>query len=74
MKKDYKVTFYMKNKENFTIYFFGTSKEEITNHMSGCILCSTENFMGNKTMEDFINVNEINYFHIEELNDKEENK
>ena len=69
MNKNYRALFYCKNNNIYSIDFENTTKEEIFNILS-TMRGDNVNFIGNQGMTQVINLNEVVYFEIDEIEEE----
>lgn len=71
---NYEITFYMKNGSEFKMQTYSTSKNRIINCMNRIIAPTSNNFFGNENGTQFVNLNEVSCFEINELTKDIENE
>lgn len=71
---NYEITFYMKNGSEYRMQIYNTSKIKIINNMNRIITPTSNNFISNENGTQFVNLNEVNCFVINELTEDIENE
>lgn len=69
MNKNYRAVFYCKSNNIYSIDFENTTKEEIFKSLSA-MRGNNVNFFGNQGMTQVINLNEVVYFEIDEIEEE----
>lgn len=71
---NYEITFYMKNGSEYRMQIYNTSKIKIINNKNRIITPTSNNFISNENGTQFVNLNEVNCFVINELTEDIENE